>query len=646
MLQKLREKTTGWVAGLIVGMIAVPFAFFGVNNYFSQQVATWVAKIEIPSSGLSFGSDAREISQDQFRARFEQYRQQMRQQLGENYDAREFDNPTVKRQVLDRMIDEELLLAAADKAGVVVPDATIAREIMDIPAFQVDGRFDQTQYRLLLQGQGMSISMFERQLRDDLIRQLLPQQIAASAVATDADVDAFIRLQDQRRDLRYLAIAAPESIDTQVSDEQVATWYEENSDRYRNEEQVVVEYVEVDAADLAVPTAIDEATLRERYEDQKSRFVEPEQRLAAHILVQVPPNADATTEQGARDKAAELAKRIRDGEDFAEVAAAESDDVGSRNDGGELGWIEQGMLDAGFEQALFALAEGEISEPVRSSEGWHVIQLRDVREGEVKSFVEVREELEREVLDSERERAYSDLVGRLLDQTYRDPSSLRAAAEALGLEIKRSEAFGRAGGEGVAANPQVVSAAFSSEVLREGNISDMVELGPNHALVLKVADHTPAEPMPIDAVRDRVVAEVVADRRENATATKAETLLTKARDGAALESLAAEAGNEVQVASGAQRTASSPDRAILEKAFALPRPTEDKRSLGLAEVADGRYALVEVTAVQDGDPSALDEAFRNALRQQLSRMHASLEVRAYIDALRERYRVSVAEERL
>lgn len=647
MLQKLREKTTsGWLAFVIVGLLIIPFAFFGVNNYFSAQVATWVAKIEIPAPWWQFGKDTREISQDEFRSRFEQYRQRMRQTLGDAYDPRQFDDITVKRQVLDALIEEQLLLIAAERDGVVVPDAVVAREIMNIPAFQVDGRFDQTQYRLLLQSQGMTISGFERQLREDLVRQLLPNQIARSAFVSDADLDAFIRLRDQRRDIDYLALPVPRDVDEAVTDEQVQAWYADRMDRYRSPERVWLEYVEIDAADIAVPTTLDERTLRDRYEEQRARFVEPEQRLASHILIQVPANADAATEQRARDRAADLARQAREGADFAELAREHSDDIGSRNDGGDIGWIEQGLLDADFERALYALEIGGVSEPVRTSDGWHVILLRDVREGEVQEFAEVRDTLERELLESERERAFSELSGRLLDQTYRDPTSLASAAEALGLELKRTEPFSRDGGTGIAANPAVIEAAFSRDVLEERNISGPIELGPNRIVVVRVAEHEPSEPLPLAEVRDRIEDEIRAERRAEAARKQAETLLARARAGEELAVLAAEVGAKVQQARDVDRVTGGLDRAIMDEAFRLPRPAEGQVSVGSVALGGDSHVLLAVSAVRDGDPTALDATFRSALKQQLARAQSAIEVQAYIDALRRQFPVAVAEERL
>lgn len=636
MLQTLREKLSGWMAILIVGLLAVPFAFFGVNNYFVTQVETYIAKV-----------GEREIDQDAFRSRFEQYRQQQRQALGARFDARVLEDPTVKREVLERMIDEELLAQAAEQAGMVVTDQALREAIAAIPAFQVDGHFDPGQYQLLLQAQGLSSRGFERDARRDLTLRGLPTQIVASAFVTDAEVDDFIRLADQTRDIEYLALEPPADDGEPQAEQEVADWHQAHGDRYLMPETVGIDYVELRAEDMQVPSSVDEESLRERYEEQRSRFVEPEQRRAAHVLVTVPEDADAALVESARAKAAGLAERARQGEDFAALARENSEDVGSKAAGGELGWIEQGLLDPAFESALYALPEGGISDPVRSGQGWHVIKLLEVRPGSERSFEQVRAELERQYLEGERERAFSDLAGRLVDQTYKDSSSLAAAAEAVGLKVESAPPFGREGGPGVASRPEVLREAFKPELIADGQISDSIELGANHLLLLQVTSHQPAAPRPLEEVHAQVEADIRAERLAERAKARAEELLARAEQGESFSAIAQAAGAAVQTAAGVRREAGTPDRAIVTKAFELgASKSEAPAAVGAAELSQARWALLRVTKVTDGDPGALDPNIRNALRNQLASANGDAELRAYLSALRTVIPVTVAEDRM
>lgn len=637
MLQSLREKLSGWVAVLIVGALAVPFAFFGVNNYFVTQVETYVAKV-----------GEREIDQDAFRSRFEQYRQQQRQALGVRFDARALEDPTVKREVLERMIDEELLAQAAERAGMVVTDQALREAIAAIPAFQVDGHFDPGQYQLLLQAQGLSSEGFQHDVRRDLTLRGLPTQIVASAFVTGAELDDFIRLADQTRDIEYLALEPPGGDDITEPEQDVADWYQAHGDRYLMPETVGIDYVELRAEDVQVPSSVDEESLRERYEEQRSRFVEPEQRRAAHILLTVPEGADAAQVESGRAEAAGLAERARQGEDFAALARENSEDVGSKAAGGELGWIEQGLLDPAFESALYALPDGGISEPVRSGQGWHVIKLLEVRPGSERSFEQVRAELERQYLEGERERAFSDLAGRLVDQTYKDSSSLAAAAEAVGLKVESVPPFGRDGGPGVASRPEVLREAFKPELIADGQIGDPIELGANHILLLQVTSHQPAAPRPLEEVRAQVEADLRAERLAERAKARAEELLARVEQGESFGTIAQAAGVAVQTAAGVRREAGTPDRAIVTKAFELAASKGDDApaAVGAAELSQARWVLVRVTQVTDGDPAALDPNIRKALRQQLASAAGDAELRAYLSALRTVIPVTVSEDRM
>lgn len=636
MLQTLREKLSGWMAFLILGALIVPFAFFGVNNYFVTQVETYVAKV-----------GEREIDQDAFRSRFEQYRQQQRQALGARFDASALEDPTVKREVLERMIDEELLTQAAEQAGMVVTDKALREAIAEIPAFQVEGRFDPAQYQLLLQAQGLSSQRFQSDMRRDLTLRGLPTQIVASAFVTDAELDDFLRLADQTRDIEYLALEPPAGDGEPLAEQEVADWYQAHGDRYLTPETVAIDYIELRAEDMQVPASVDEESLRRRYEEQRSRFVEPEQRRAAHILVAVPEKADPAQVESARAKAAGLAERARGGEDFVALARENSEDAGSKTAGGELGWIEQGLLDPAFESALYSLPEDGISEPVRSGQGWHVIKLLEIRPGKERTFEQVRAELERQYLEGERERAFSDLAGRLVDQTYKDSSSLAAAAEAVGLKVESVAPFGREGGPGVASRPEVLREAFKPALIADGQISDSIELGANHMLLLQVTSHQPAAPRPLEEVRAKVEADIRAERLAQEAKAAAEALLARAEQGESLSALAETAGAAVQTAVAVRRAAGTPDRAIVARAFELPAPKgETPSGVGMAELSPARWVLVRATKVNDGDPGALDSNIRDALRKQLASAEGDAELRAYLSALRTVIPVTVAEDRM
>lgn len=634
MLQKLREKTTGWVAGIIVGILIIPFAFLGINDYFSSRVETWVAKV-----------GKREITQQQFRDRLEQERARMRQQQGAAFDPRTLEDPLIKRQLLDTMIDEELVLSAAEDDGVVATDEAVRNEIARIPAFQVEGKFNQDQYRIALTTQGMSPNGFDALVRRDLMLRAVPLRVESTALVDGGEVDAFLRLNEQVRDLKLLDVIPPAN-DTPPTDDELQTWYQAHQNEFLSEEKVSIEFVELNSADFSTDTQVDEATLRTRYDESKARFIEPERRLASHILLAMPKDADDAKVAEVKAKADALVAKARaPGADFAALARESTEDIGSKAAGGDLGWLENGATFAEFDAALYALAPGAISDPVRGESGFHIIWLRDVKPGSTKTFEQVHDQLAAEALESERERHFSDVSGQLMDAVYRDPSSLASAATELGLTVGKAGPMTHAGGEGVAANPAVIRAAFS-EALAQGAASDPIELEPGHIVVIRVTEREAAQPRPLADVRADVDGAVRLERAATAGEVKAKELLARAQKGESLEQLAADAGGTVSTVNQVARRASSPDRAVVEEAFKLARPDGDKLAVGMAALGGGRFALVQVLAVTDGDPEKLPKDQREAVRGQYASARGRDEVRAFVKALRAQYPVQVAEQRL
>lgn len=648
MLQSIREKTSGWIAVLILGLVILTMAFFGIESYVTGRVDTYVAKIEGPAKFLRFGGQEREITAAEFRDRLERVRQQERTEQGEAFDAAAFETVQKKREILDLLVDEALLALAAEKQGLALSKSAVQKEIMAIEAFQVAGRFDPKQYQLVLSGQSMTPREFEKRVSDNLVQRLLPEQLMQSGFSSDAELDAYLRSTRQTRDIRIVELPTATPIEPPPGDAEIKAWYDSHAAQYRSPERVAIEYVELNAAAMPVDTVADEASLRERYEAVKARFGTVEQRMASHILVKLDEKATPAQVAAAEAKARGLAAQARQpGADFAAIARASSDDVGSKDAGGDLGAVEKGVFGDAFDKAFFALQPGQVSDPVRLPDGWHVIQFRELVPGSAKPFEAVRAELEAEYLESERERAYNELAGKLVDAVYKDPTALAPAARELGLTVQRTKAFSREAGEGIAALPQVRRAAFEDAQKLDRQVSEPIEISANHTVVLHVVDHQPVAALPIATIRDRLVADIQADRIARATKKTADALLARAAKGESLDALATSIGRTVADMPGIPRQAPSPQLSpLVDEAFRLPRPAAGKPSVGLAKVGPDRYVLVEVAKVTDGDLATLDAATRAELKSQLAQMRGMVEARAFIATLRKQYKVTVAEDRL
>ena len=634
------------MAFTILGLVIITMAFFGVESYFSPKIETYSAKIEGPAKFWIWGKQVREIPQDRFQRRFEQARQAERNRQGEAFDSARFEAIESKREVLDRLIDEEVMAMAAERDGITIGEAEVAAELKQMEEFQVNGQYSADQYRLGLASRGLTHGQFMATVAADMASRTMPGEVAATGLATDAELEAYLTLARQERDLELIDLPTP-SAPVAPTDEELKAWYDSHGDRYTKPEQVAVEYVEIDGATLEVPTVVDEQTLRQRYDEQRSRYVTEPVRTAAHILVSVPADADEAEVEAARERAQALADQAREpGADFAALARENSDDIGSKADGGMLGPIEAGVFEGPFQDALFGLDEvGQVTDPARTPEGWHVIQLADLEPGSERSFDEVRGEIEAEYLATERDRVYSDLGNRLIERIYRDPTALAPAAEEVGLEVKRTALFARDAGEGIAAMPEVRQAAFADAQRVDRQVSDAVEIGPNHLVVLHVVEVEPAALIPLEDVRDRVRADLVADSLSKASQAQAEALLERARAGESFADLASEVGRTVAELPAVTRQSQLPP-ALLEEAFRLSEPTEDAPSVGMVRLGADRHALVRVTEVRDGEVGELDDATRDALRQQLAQARAVVEAEAYVRALRRQYTVTVAEDRL
>jgi peptidyl-prolyl cis-trans isomerase D len=635
MLQALREKTSGLIAKIILGAIVIAFSFFGIESYFIAQTDTFVARVE-----------DKEISQQDFRTRFDEFRQRQLQQANGAIDASFFERPELKRQLLEQMIDEQVLLVANEKLGVVVPADRLREEILKIPAFQRDGRFDDAQYRAVLASQGMTPVSFQERYVREIASGEIPREVASSAFVTDADVDAYLRLNGQLRDFNTLTLARPVATDLVVSDEEIGTYYTGHQQEFMNPEQVSLEYVELDAATIDVELTPDEATLKDRYEKEKARFVSTEQRLASHILVKVGGKGGPDEQKAALDKATRIAADAKSGKAFAELAKQSSDDLGSKALGGDLGWLDKGMTDPAFEAALYALEKGKVSDPVLSGEGYHVIELRDVRPGKTRGFDEVRAELVKEYTESEHERVYNQKSSRLIDLAYQDSSSLEAAARELGVSVQKTALFTRDGGLGLAANPAVVRAAFSDAVLVQGNNSDSIDLGPNHVAIIRIGEHKPATPRPLDEVRGSIRERILGTRIAAQAKERAEGLLARLKAGESLAKLAGELKLEAKQERAIGRSAVNVDSTLLTAVFGLPRVTEGKPAHTLVALPNDEYALVELEKTVDADPAKLEAPTREAARNTLQQTLGYATVRDFVAALRAGMDVKVAEERM
>ncbi|PKL95007.1 MAG: hypothetical protein CVV18_07110 [Gammaproteobacteria bacterium HGW-Gammaproteobacteria-8] len=632
MLQAIRDRVTGIVAIFILGLLAVPFVFFGVDSYVR----------DVPQDAVARVGDT-EITSSEFQAEFSRYRAQLRAQQGEAYNDIEANRPEARREFLESMIDQRLLVEYAQQMGLTISPATIAEVIASIPAFQIDGQFDVAIYEQRLQASGQTPARFERDLARDLLVQELPAAVSSSIPVTDADVDRWLRIQLESRSVATLRVPSAPLIDPAgIDPAAVEQYYTDNPDQFMRPERVSVEFVELDTRDMAATLEIDEQTLRERYEALRDRFMSPERRRAAHILL----TAEQRSEDEARALAEALAQRIRDGEAFADLAAEFSEDPVSAENGGDLGWIDIGVMMPSFEQALFAMEAGAISDPVQTEFGWHIIRLDEVEEPRGQSFEEARFELQAELQQERAEDMYIELSERLVDLIYADPTGLASVASDLGLELQRAGPFSRFAAEGVLGNPAVMEALFSDLVLIERQASEPIEVDPNHAVVVRVVEHFPAEPRSLDDVSEEIINRLAREQARDAARARAEALLAQILESGApdFEELAAAEELEADARDLTRRSFEIGGQ-LLEGIFGMPLP---EAAAPVYEIipSGSDWFIVRLDSVAPGVPEDADPVQRESARQQIRFSRASLEFQGLMQWLRDNIEVSVVSDRL
>jgi len=598
MLQAIRERAQGWIAWVIVILISIPFALWGIQSYLGVGSEPVVAKV----NGL-------EITDRDLSRRVQQARIELRERLGAAYDPAAFEEAGLRSEVLNDMIRQTLLLTVSNRIGMRVSDEEVRMQILSEPAFQRDGRFDRDAYDRLLQIQGLSPAKFEGQLRQQLIGNQLLRAVVGSEFVTRGELDQYQRLVGQTRDLAFVQVKASDfQSDDPVREDEIKTYYESNPALFQSPEMVMLDYLVLDVAELAQGEAITDEELQRIYEDDQARFGQPEQRSVRHLLLSVPPGSDEAAAGAVLEKILSIRNRILAGEAFSELAESESQDPGSATQGGALGTIEQGLMDPVFDLVAFTLPLGELSEPVRTRFGYHLIEVTEIIPPKTKPFEEVEEDLRAEVSRQRAESLFYDLGERLANVAYESPDSLEPAADELGLSIRTSDWIGREGGEGILSHPRVVGAAFSDEVLISRANSDLIEPERDvlRAIVLRVADHRVASTRPLDEVRDEIIEAMRFERAREKASQTAEALAEQVRRGISWSEAMPDA--VVEAPGAVDRNNPDIPGPVRDLAFTLPVPREGEMSVGTAAFPEGDIAVVQVLAVEDGEVSPAEDA--------------------------------------
>ena len=617
MLQSIRDKATGWLAYVIIGLIAIPFALWGLGEYFGGAgplVAAEVNGQEIPVR----------IVHQETRAQ----REQLSRMFGGEIPADVFDERAIRSSALEALIQRELLRQAADDAGFRASGRGVIREIRAIPAFLEDGRFSPERYRTVLEAQRISPGDFERDMAQSIVLAQIQQAIEASGDPPMDKASEFARLRNQIRVASWRIFAAADfDRPDVVGGEAVEAFYRENPDRFTTAEQLQIAYLRLDPEAIETQIDVTEEDVREHYEVNAQRYAEPELRRVRQILIDH-DTADAEA------RVRELRQRIDAGEDFAELATEYSDDRLSADRGGELGQIARGDLDQILETVIFSLPGGLISQPVQTRLGWHLVEVIDIEPSRPQPFEEVREEVERDLRDRRAEQRQIQVLDDLLAQTFENPDSLGPASRVTGLEIRTTDWFTLESGDGVARFRPVREAAFSTPVRRDGRNSEAVDLPDGSTLVLRVEERQEPRVLPLEEVAGEIVEILQQDAAAQAAREQGEAVLEALVNGRTVAELAQEEAQawvqsvSVNRATGPEEDVDMP-RALMSHLFQMAAPRDDAVQKSGLRLADGDYAVVVLEAVKMLEPSeTMVDLFR--VIDDLQIAYSGAEMRAYL----------------
>lgn len=628
MLQQIRDRATGPLAWFIVGIICVPFAFFGIEAFNSSGGSSNVAKV-----------GGTEISDNQLQFQYDQRYQQLQQMLGESFRADLINPDMLRRSVLDGLIQDEVNRQYLSRTNYRIADQDVLGFIRAQEAFQEDGVFSPSLYRQNLSRQGMSAVQYEDRVRAYLSDQQLRNGITGSALITEAELEQAYALDKQKRSFTHrLYKASAVAGEISIEDAAIEARYEARKAALQAPERVRVAYVELDRDVLKQTISPDETALRELYEAEKeSRFRTAEQRKARHILIRN-SNADA------RAQIENLAAQLAEGADFSELAQAHSEDPGSKAKGGDLGWVSRGMMVEPFEEALFGLKVNSVSAPVETSFGWHLIRLDEKRDARIRPFEEASTQEELVDLYREREAAkqFTQKAEKLEQLSFENPASLQPVVDGLGLELKKSAWFTREGGAGIAADEAVVAAAYSPLVLNDGENSQPLTVG-RRQLVLRLLEHEPARQQTLDEVKDELRAELRAEAIRAKLQERVEADLARLNAGEiTLKDLDDSELGKTAASLTVERGDNQPHRQIVAAVFDLAAPAADARSYhSMSYPGSQDLVVLELSKVAPGDWAQATESEKQSLRARVLTQRSNLEFAALQNALKAQASIKV-----
>jgi len=611
MLEDIREKSQGLTAKIILGLIILTFAVAGVGSY-TNSVDTSVATV-----------NGEAISQQAFNKAYQAQRGRMAQQFGEMFDTLSNDAnymANFRQGVLDNLINEKLIDQNSEALAIRVSDVRLKETIRKMPEFQVDGAFDNNRYLAIINQAGFfQSSDFRDYLRVEMTRRQLSQALIATEFSLPYQEKLQLALQNQTRDIRFATVSAQQFKATiELTDEEVNSYYLANQARFQNKEQVKVDYISLNVADLAKDIKVTDEDIASYYQENSASYIEAAQRRISHILIEF--NDGNADDEAAKTQAQAVLTRLEQGEDFAELAKEVSNDTFSGENGGDLEWLEPGIMEDSFDEAALALTNvGDISQLVKTSFGYHVLKLTDYKDEVVQALADIQAELRIKLSNEQAQEKFFALQQEMARISFEFPDSLEDAASEVNVTIQTSPWLLRAGNTSPFDQANVIEAAFSDIVLQDNMNSDLIEVNDDVAIVLRLNTFQEANVKPLTEVEAQIKDILVNQKATEKAQQTVDSLLADFNAGTDISTQLTTLNTSFVSKEKVARYSPEIDQSISRAAFVLPHPVSGVVSASTVALSNGDLALVEVTAVSVNETAANP----NLAQQQTSQLAQS-----------------------
>lgn len=616
MLQDIRDNSQGVVAKVIIGFIVAIFALFGVDSIMS---------------GFTTSPPIAEINGEEItEAQLQLSTQNLLNSIGGSVDS--LDQGLLEQIALSQIVEEVLLRQSAQNSAMTISNNRIDRSIIENPQFQINGTFDSDFAIRTMASQGFSVPLYRETLKQQMLLSQLANAYSSSAFVTDVELERIAGLSAQTRDFRYLSIPlGTRTLGTAITDAEIQAYYDDNQENFTQPETVSVRYVMLDKNAITEEIELDEALIRAQYETEREAFEGSAEKRASHILFEV---GGDFTEAQALELAATAKQRLDAGEDFGAVALDMSTDTISAEDGGDIGYTDGSAFPEAIEEALEVLALNEISGPVVTEFGVHIVMLTEDSENVFQSYEEVAERIERELKSSEIELIYAERLEDLSNLAF-ETGDLQTISEELDMNVLISGAFGRTGGTGIFSNQALIAAAFSEEVLLEGNNSEVIELNPSQAVVMNVLEFTEATILPLEEVEPEIAVILRTEMERQAVQDLSDQILTAIENSDSIEQLLADNELEWLTEQGSARVDASVNREILSRVFAMSLPEADTPAYDNLVLSNDTAVIVELNSINTGSIETLAQIDRENMVSSMISDLGNSDFQAYMSNLQQ-----------